>query len=288
MNREKARVKRAVLITGCSSGIGKATATCLAEYGYLVLATVRKESDADKLRNTGIPDLVPLWPLDLVNLQQIKETKGKVMDELKSRGIKGLFALINNAGGGSPAPVELIKLDELEKELKVRVLGAAAMVQEFLPLLREGNGRIIWIMTPALIPTPYVASIHCCDFSVNCLARTLEIELKPWKIPNIMIKCGGIKTPAGLRTVQDVNRLLAELSEEKRQLYQRALIKWAEDMAKFDKKRTDAGKVAEVILKALRAERPKRRYHVGYMSGVAGVLELFPQSLVDRILRSRF
>jgi hypothetical protein len=50
--------------------------------------------------------------------------------------------------------------------------------------------------TPAIVPLPYIASIHVCDFAANCLVRTLEIELKPWKIPQVMVRCGGIKTAA--------------------------------------------------------------------------------------------
>jgi NAD(P)-dependent dehydrogenase (short-subunit alcohol dehydrogenase family) len=90
----------------------------------------------------------------------------------------GLFALINNAGGGSPAPVELMDLETFRIELQARVLGSVAMVQAFLPMIRKGNGRIVWVMTPAIIPTPYVTNIHACDFAVNCIARTLDIEIK--------------------------------------------------------------------------------------------------------------
>jgi len=279
---------RGVLITGCSSGIGRATAIKLGERGFTVFATVRKEADAENLRNLKVPNLVPVCPVDLTNLDHITNAAKVVADELDRRGKKGLYALINNAGGGSPAPVEVIGLDQFQRELQTRILGSVAMVQAFLPLIRQAGGRIIWVMTPALIPTPYVASIHACDFALNCIARTLEIELKPWRIPNIMIRCGGIKTPAGLRTTTDVEAVLQKGPPERVALYEKALRRWGKDMAEFDEKRTEPERVAEMVFKALIAEDPKRRYSVGHMARLAVVLELMPQSVADWILKKRF
>jgi NAD(P)-dependent dehydrogenase (short-subunit alcohol dehydrogenase family) len=162
------------------------------------------------------------------------------------------------------------------------------MIQRFLPMIRQTGGRIVWIMTPALIPTPYVASIHACDFAINCIARTLDIELKSWGIPNIMIRCGGIKTSAGLRTTTDVETLLQREPRELVLLYEKALQQWAKDMAEFDKKRTDPERVAQVVFKALVARRPKRRYSVGHMAKAARFLESLPQSVADWILKMRF
>jgi NAD(P)-dependent dehydrogenase (short-subunit alcohol dehydrogenase family) len=279
---------RGVLITGCSSGIGRETAVKLAEHGFTVFATVRKESDAENLRGQHLPNLVPVCPVDLTHLDHIANAARIVTGELSRRGKQGLYALINNAGGGSPAPVELMDLDQFQGELQTRVLGSVAMVQAFLPLLRQAGGRIIWIMTPAMIPTPYVTSIHACDFAINCISRTLEIELKPWRIPNIMIRCGGIKTPAGFRTTTDVAAVLQKEPHARVALYEKALQKWAKDMAEFDEKRSEPGEVAETVLKALTSRLPKRKYSVGYMAGAAAFLEALPQSVADWILKTRF
>ncbi|HTX89788.1 MAG TPA: SDR family NAD(P)-dependent oxidoreductase [Anaerolineales bacterium] len=279
---------KAVLVTGCSSGIGRQTALTLAKHGLVVFATVRKEADAENLRNLSLPNLVPLCPLDLTNPEHISNISKLVAKELDRRGMNGLYALINNAGGGSPSPLELMELDQFRTELQARVWGSVAMIQTFLPFIRQAKGRIVWIMTPALMPTPYVASIHACDFAINCIARTLDIELKPWGVPNIMIKCGGIKTPAGLRTTMDVEAVLQKGPREKISLYEKALREWAKDMAEFDKKRTEPEKVAEIVLEALVAKRPKRRYSIGYMVQAASFLELLPQSAADWILKMRF
>ena len=288
---------RAVLITGCSSGIGRASAIYLAERGFLVFAGVRKQSDVENLRHLNNPNLVPICPLDLTNLDHVSNAAETVAGELKKRDMFGLYALINNAGGGSPAPIELMDLEQFNRELHARLLGAVAMLQAFLPLIRQAEhlhlrqaagGRIVWIMTPAMIPTPYVTSIHACDFAVNCIARTLDIELKRWRIPNIMIKCGGIKTPAGLRTVADVNTVLRTAPPERTALYEDAFSRWANDMEEFDKHRTDPELVAEVIFKALSAARPRRQYSIGYLARAAAMLEAMPQPMADWILKMRF
>ena len=281
-------MKKVVLITGCSSGIGKQSAITLAKHGFTVFATVRKEADAEALRHLGLPGLLPIWPLDLTNLAHITQAADIVVNELDRLEIKGLYGLVNDAGGGSQAPIELMDLDELRRELHTRILGSVAMVRAFLPLIRKANGRILWITTPAIIPTPYVATIHACDFAINCLARTLDIELKPWGIPNIMIRCGGIKTPAGLRTVSDIEALIRKSPSERVVLYERALRKWAQEMSEFDKKRTEPEEVAKVLLNALITKHPKRRYSVGHMAKAARFLEFLPQSITDWILKMRF
>jgi len=280
--------REGVLITGCSSGIGRATAIHLARRGFTVFATVRKQADAESLRGLNEPNLIPVCPLDLTRLEHIPPAIETVTGELERRGKEGLYALINNAGGGSVAPIELMDLEGFRTELEARVLGSVAMVQACLPLIRRARGRIVWIVTPAIMPTPYVTSIHACDFAVNCIARTLEIELEPWKIPNIMIRCGGIKTAASLKSDAELTASLKAWPRERSALYEAALRQWQEDMAGFDAKRTDPERVAEVVFKALCAQEPKRRYSIGHMAGAAAFLESLPQPVVDAILARRF
>ncbi len=274
-----------VLITGCSSGIGLATAQHLAKTGFTVFATVRKEADAEKLRRLNEPNLIPICPLDLTHPEDIQPVINTIQAEIQRRGQPGLYALINNAGGGSVAPIELLDLNAFHSELQARLVGGVALVQACLPLLRQGAGRIIWVTTPAIIPTPYVTNIHACDFAVNCIARTLDIELGPWHIPSIQVRCGGIKTAKGLETISEVEAIL---KHPKADLYSHALKRWSKDMAEFDIKRTEPELVAKLIEKALCARNPKRQYSIGYMSGAASFLESLPQPLTDAILRMRF
>jgi NAD(P)-dependent dehydrogenase (short-subunit alcohol dehydrogenase family) len=277
--------RQSVLITGCSSGIGRTTALHLARNGFTVFATVRKESDVEMLRAFQEPDLIPVYPLDLTRTGDILPILKTIKTELDRRKLPGLFALINNAGGGGVAPLELMDLAMFQRELQTRLVGSMALIQAFLPLLRQGGGRIIWIMTPAIIPTPYVGSIHACDFAANCLARTLDIELKPWRIPNIQVRCGGINTTKGLETTAQSGAILQHPRAE---LYRSVLNRWSQEMVVFDQKRTPTEAVAQVVETALRARHPRQRYAVGHMSGLAAVLEALPQGLADLILKMRY
>jgi len=285
--------REGVLITGCSSGIGRATAIHLAQRGFTVFAIVRKQADAESLRGLSeasgtMPNLIPISPLDLTRLEQIPRVMETVAEELKRRGKEGLYALINSAGGGSVARIELMDLDSFRTELQARVLGSVAMVQACLPMIRRARGRIVWIVTPATLPTPYVTSIHASDFAVNCIARTLEIELKPCKIPNIMIRCGAIKTAAVPRSNAELEASFKTWPPERSALYEPALRQWQEDMTEFDAKRTEPERVAKVVFKALCAEKPMRRYSIGHMARAAAFLESLPQPVVDWILAKRF
>jgi len=280
-------VRRAALVTGCSSGIGYATAVRLARGGFTVFATVRKEADAERLRRLGEPDLVPVCPLDLACPGHIAPAVDAVAREIRARGLDGLYALVNNAGAGGVAPIELIGLDTLRAEVEARIVGPVALLQALLPLLRQGHGRVAWIATPALIPVPYVAGIHACDFAANCLARTAALELRPWRIPQIIVRCGAIRTPASGRSTRELSALLAACPPERAALYRDTLAKEAAGLAAIDAQRTDPAAVAEVVLAALTAARPRRRYRVGRLSALAAMVELLPQGAVDRLMAMR-
>ena len=278
---------RGVLVTGCSTGIGRAAAFHLAEHGFTVFATVRKEGDRQELEQAEKPGLVPVAPFDLRVPGHIPPLVRRIEEELASRGQPGLFAIVNSAGGGSVAPLELLDIEGFRGELETRLVGPVALAQALLPSLRRAGGRMVWIATPALIPIPYVSSIHACDFAANCITRTFAVELVPWKIPSVFIRCGGIVTAAPEKNARELEQALARWPEERRSLYEAALARESEQLAAFDRKRSDPRVVAEKVLEALCARRPKRVYRCGYMSGAAAVLDLLPQALVDRIMRRR-
>ncbi len=278
---------KGVLITGASSGIGFSIAKFLAEKGFTVFGTVRKESDAEKLKSLKIPELVPVCPLDLTEPSHIKHSLEFVSEELKRKG-KELYGIINNAGGGFIGPIELMDLEKLKIEIETRILGHLRLLQAFLPMIREAHGRIIWITTPSLLPIPYVSSIHACDFAVNCLARTLKIELSPWKIHVIMIRCGRIRTPAVEKSYKELEKFLENLPENSvSQIYSSILKNEMEELKKFDKNRTEPFEVARVVFNALTSKSPASRYKVGYRVGLASFLEFFPQAIVDFVMMKR-
>jgi len=278
---------RGVLVTGCSSGIGRSVALHLADRGFTVFATVRRDSDRKDLQALGKPGLVVICPFDLRRREDVAPLVKAVEQEIASRGQPGLYAIVNNAGGGSVAPLELLDLDAFQGEVEARLVGPVALAQALLPSLRRGGGRLLWIATPALIPVPFVASIHACDYAANCLTRTFALELKPWGIPSVFVRCGGIDTAAPGKNARELEQALAAWPDERRALYEEALRKESESLAAFDRKRSDPAVVAEKVLAALVARRPRRVYRCGYLSGAAAVLDLLPQPLVDLIISRR-
>ncbi|MGB9006820.1 MAG: SDR family NAD(P)-dependent oxidoreductase [Candidatus Aminicenantales bacterium] len=287
---------KAVVITGCSSGIGRAAALHLASLGYTVFATVRRDMDAASLREAAgalapgeepRSNLIPVCPLDLTHPDEIAAAIKAIVREFEKRKLGGLYALINNAGGGGIAPVELIDTAVLRRELEARLVGPVTLLQGLLPYLRRGQGRILWITTPALLPIPFIAGIHAPDFAMNGLIRTLAVELKPWRIPNIMIRCGGIKTAAVARSARELEESFRSWPPDRLALYAERLGKEKKELVEFDKNRTEPEEVAKVIARALCAGRPKKRYRIGYMSGFAALFEAFPQSFVDFVMGKR-
>jgi NAD(P)-dependent dehydrogenase (short-subunit alcohol dehydrogenase family) len=278
---------KSVLVTGCSSGIGRATAIYLAHSGFTVFATVRREADAAALRQLGEANLIPVCPLDLSRTEQIPAVVELVKGELGQRNIQGLHAIVNNAGGGGVSPIELLDINLFRTELETRLLGPLALLQAFLPLIRAAHGRVVWITTPGLMPIPYVSSIHAPDYAVNCLARTLNLELKKWGIPSIMVRCGTIQTAAPERTARDLQEALHTWSAEQLALYQDILEAQQVELNRMDEKRTPPEEVGRVVCDAVSAEHPRTRYQVGRLAGLAAVLELLPQTMVDSIMARR-
>ncbi len=275
-----------VIVTGSSSGIGRACAVTLAERGFTVFATVRKSADADALRALGLENLIPVCPLDLTKPEQIAAAIKVIQAHLRARKI-GLYAIVNNAGGGGIAPIELMDVGGFRTELEARLVGPVTLLQALLPEIRQSHGRIVWIATPALLPIPFVASIHAADYAINCLARTLQIELKPWQIPSILIRCGGIQTASVGRSARDLVAAFEQWPADRFALYADRLKHEADDQSEFDSGRTDPGAVAQVVYSALTTRRPKRRYQIGHLSRVAAALEYLPQTWVDAIMERR-
>jgi NAD(P)-dependent dehydrogenase (short-subunit alcohol dehydrogenase family) len=279
--------KKSILVTGASSGIGHAVAVYLAKQGYTVLAAVRKDVDVKTLNTLGFKNMKPVCPLDLTKQEHIHSVAHFIKEQIKNSDLPPLYAVINVAGGGQIAPIELMNISNFREELEKRLVGPISLLQELLPLLRQTKGRVLWISTPGLFPVPYLADIHAPDFAVNYLARTLNLELQPDGIKNILIRCGGINTPSPKRTENNIIEQLKDCPKEKINIYENRLVRLEKDLKKFSTKRTDPGKVAQTIARVLSVKKPKIRYQIGYMSSLGAFLEKLPQSWVDFIMEKR-
>ncbi len=278
---------KSILVTGASSGIGYNIALYLAKLGYTVLATVRKESDANKLAEIGLENLKPLYPLDLTIDEQIDTITNSIKNKIRQNKIPQLYSIINVAGGGHIAPIELMDISQFRAELEKRIIGPFRLLQELIPFLRETKGRIIWIATPGLFPIPFLTDIHAADFAVNYIARTLNLELLPDNIRNILIRCGGINTTSPKRSIEQLKQSMSEWPPERLAPYKDRLLQFIQDQVKFDLYRTESIEVAKLVAKVLRINKPKVRYQIGYLSRMGAFLEKLPQSWVDKIMEKR-
>ncbi len=183
---------KAVLITGASSGLGRAAALGLDRLGFTVFASVRKDRDADDLRALASPRLMPVL-LDVTDPGTIAEAEERIRQAV---GMSGLWGLVNNAGIAFRAPIELVPLDDLRRLFEVNVFGHLAVTQAFLPLVRRARGRIVMISSiTALIVTPYHGPYSAGKACLNAFADALRLEMRPFGVGVSTLIIGGVRTP---------------------------------------------------------------------------------------------
>lgn len=271
---------RTVLVTGASTGIGRATAELLHARGFRVFAGVRKAEDAASLTAAGIR---PLF-LDVTDEGQIAAAAAAIADDGG-----GLFGLVNNAGIASAAPLEFVPVPELRHQLEVNVVGQVAVTQAVLPLLRASKGRIVNVTSiGGLIAGQMLGPYNASKFALEAVTHVLRQELAPWGIEVIAIEPGVIATPIWGTSAASADRMLAPRLAEVTALYG-AQIEAAQKMAANGTKHgIPPLEVAKAIEKALMATRPKTRYPVGTDAKIgAALLARLPDRTRDRLLGGR-
>jgi NAD(P)-dependent dehydrogenase (short-subunit alcohol dehydrogenase family) len=165
------------VVTGASSGIGRATAVQLAQAGYHVYAGVRKLADGAALQQAAAGELTPLL-LDVTSAAQTGEAVAAVTGHTAGAG---LDALVNNAGIGLFGPLEILGLDDFRHQLEVNVTGQLAVTQAFLPLLRTAHGRIVLVGSiGARCTPPFVGALAASKSTLAAMGEALRQELAPW------------------------------------------------------------------------------------------------------------
>lgn len=271
----------AVLITGSSTGIGRACALALDRRGFDVFAGVRRAKDGEALLAAASPRLEPL-ELDVTDADQIAAAAARVREAAGGR----LAGLVNNAGIVVPAPVEGVELDELRRQLEVNVVSQVAVTQAMLPMLRAARGRIVLMSsiggrmsTPML--GPYSASKH----ALEALGDALRQELRPFGVEVALIEPGAIATPFWGKGRAVADRLLDSIDADVRGLY-REQIELVEAAAVAAEGRGIAPeRVADAVVHALTADRPRTRYLVGTDARIQAALRrLVPDRVLDRLV----
>jgi NAD(P)-dependent dehydrogenase (short-subunit alcohol dehydrogenase family) len=274
---------RFVLITGASTGIGAACAIGCAGQGMIVFAGVRNLKAGDPLRARGGAAIIPIQ-LDVTDGESIKGAAAVLERQV---GGTGLFGLVNNAGIAIGSPLELIPLAQLRRQLEVNVIGQIAVTQAVLPLLRRARGRIVNMGSIAgrgTIPMtgPYSASKH----ALEALTDALRLELYPWGIEVSIIEPGAIATPIWDTSLQNSQKLEAEMPADRTHLYEAAAARVREAMGHASARAIPPDAVVKAVLHALTAKRPKTRYLVGRDAKLrALMLKWLPDRLQDWLLK---
>jgi NAD(P)-dependent dehydrogenase (short-subunit alcohol dehydrogenase family) len=270
----------AVVITGSSTGIGRAAALHLDELGFQVFAGVRKEIDGDSLRQAASGRLEPLI-LDVTDAAQISAAAQRVRDAAGGQ----LAGLVNNAGVGAGGPVEVIDLDDFRRSIEVNLTGQIAVTQAFLPQLRDAKGRIVFVSSiGGLMANPFLSPYHASKFAIEAVGDSLRQEVRGQGISVSIIEPGSIATEIWGKGEDTAARLRAELDPDAERLYGRALDRFAEVGKEAGAQGIPPRKVAEAIAHALTAARPRTRYLVGRDARIRAVVARLPDRLRDRLV----
>jgi len=270
--------ERTVLITGCSSGIGRCVADGLAVRGYRVFATARNMNDVTKLQNSGLESL----QLDLNDTASIRAAVNEV---LKRTGGK-LEALFNNAGYGQPGAVEDLSRDTLRKQFETNLFGMQELTNLVIPVMRaQGYGRIINNSSIlGLIPLPNRGAYNASKFAMEALTDTLRLELKGSGLFISLIEPGP---------------LISRFRENSFAAYKRnIMIENSPHRDKYlgmERRLTISGAVVpftlppdavlQKVIHALESPRPRIRYYVTFPTYLFAILKrILPYRALDWVL----
>jgi NAD(P)-dependent dehydrogenase (short-subunit alcohol dehydrogenase family) len=277
---------RSYVVTGASTGIGRACVDQLVRGGAHVWASVRADADADALgREHG--EAVTVLRMDLTD----KESVRAAGDQVTAAG--PLHGLVNNAGVALPAPLEHIPIDVFRRQIEVNLTGQLAVTQAMLPALRKAreqgaNARIVMIGSiGGRIAAPMLGAYHASKFGLVGLADTLRAELAPSGIRVILIEPGAIATPIWGRGTQAADDLVAQADPEMIQRYSAQIDNARKNAARAADRGLPPPRAAAVIVKALTTANPRPRYLVGPDAHAAAVVAQLPFRLRYRLTAAR-
>lgn len=269
----------AVVVTGASTGIGRACALRLDRLGYQVFAGVRREADGKALKKKARGSLMTVR-MDVTDDAAISAAAETVE---KAVGEEGLIGLVNNAGIVMPGPLEFLPLDDLRRQLEVNVIGQVAVTQAFLPLLRKGSGRIVNIGSiGGRMATPFQGAYNASKFAMEALTDSLRLELRPWGIHVSIVEPGNIDTPIWQKGLGQADVLLEKMPAHGRELYDPVVDAARQAAEKSARTAIPPMAVAKAVVHALTADKPKTRYVVGTDARIQAVVaRLVPDGMKD-------
>jgi len=272
---------KSVLVTGCSSGIGRATAELLRFRGWRVFPTARKAKDLEVLREAGFEAI----ELDVVSSESIAAAIDTV---LKKNGGK-LGAVVNNAGFGMPGAIEDLTRDAMRHQFEVNLFGLQELTNRLIPIFREqSHGRIVNISSVVgRIALPFMGIYSASKFALEAVSDALRVELSSDAISVSLVEPGPIHTRFSTNCAGQGEERLDTDSSKSGAAYKQYFKKRRDGGMSEDRFRLPPEAVAKKILHALESPRPKIRYRVTIPAYLGDWMARFvPAALVDRLMVS--
>lgn len=267
---------KVILITGASSGIGRETAIKLAKEGHKVFTGVRRRIDKEELESLH-QNLVGVY-LDVTNPLSLDKAFWFLIKQTEK-----IDVLINNAGIVVAGPIELLPVKKLKEQFDVNTFGAIAVMQKFMPLLK--NGLIINTSSMAssgIFPfiSPYCASKRAMDILFNSFFLENKDNIKV-----VSIKPAAIKTPIWNKSVKKARETYSSLNQSAQTKYEKELNFLEKNALNNNKVGIDSSEVVSTILKVINTKNPKPSYNVGKSAHVAEFISKFPQCIINKIIK---
>jgi NAD(P)-dependent dehydrogenase (short-subunit alcohol dehydrogenase family) len=249
-------VKKSILITGCSSGIGYDAAHGMHDHGWRVFATCRKAGDCARLRDEGLES----FELDLASSQSV--TAG--LDEARDRTGGTLDALFNNGAYGLPGANEDLPREALREIFETNLFGTHDLTRQVIPVMRaQGHGRIVTNSSVlGFVPMMWRSAYVATKYALEGLTDTLRIEMRDLPIEVILIEPGPVKSKIRENAIPHFERWIDWKSSARREQYEATLLKRLYEDSGPDPFQLPAEAVTRKLIHALESRRPHPRYFV--------------------------
>jgi len=274
------------LVTGASTGIGRACVDQLVSIGAHVWATVRSDSDEQALRQAH-GDKVSVLRMDITDSGAIAEAGAKVCAAGPLNGI------LDNAGIAVPAPLEYLPIEAFRRQLEVNLVGQLAITQAVMPALRAAReagqqARIVIVGSiGGRIAGPMLGAYHVSKFALVGLADSLRAELAPSGIKVVLVEPGAVATPIWRRGTDSGNELIDSIGEGALARYQKQIEATRKNAAASAKRGIPPERAAAVIVKAMTAPNPRPRILIGPDAHIASLVARLPFRLRYRLTAAK-
>ncbi|MBL1141387.1 MAG: SDR family NAD(P)-dependent oxidoreductase [Proteobacteria bacterium] len=266
---------KTILITGCSSGIGRCIAEGLKQKNYTVITTARKNDDIEALKQAGFDTVM----LDLANTNSIQSAAEYVLKQSNGK----LYGLVNNAAYGLTGAVEDLPIQALRDQFETNVFGTQELTNLLIPAMRENNeGRIIQISSVLGFVTMKFRGAYCASkYALESLSDAMRYELADTNIKVCLIEPGPIKSEFRNNVVANFNKVIDKDNSVHVDAYNK-MESQAGNKVPFT---LGAEAVLEKVIHALESEKPKARYCVTFPTYLFSFLKrILPSILLDKIL----